>query len=53
MEEENIPFKLCEEFDKLNLKILVDTEDMEIEGLDKAIGGGGVNERQLKFFEGT
>jgi hypothetical protein len=53
MEEENIPFKLCEEFDKLYLKILVDTEDMEIEGLDKAIGGGGVNERQLKFLEGT
>jgi hypothetical protein len=28
---DNIPFELCEEFDKLNLRIIVNTEAMEIE----------------------
>jgi hypothetical protein len=30
LEEENILFELCEEFDKLNLKIIANTEVMEM-----------------------
>jgi hypothetical protein len=28
---DNMPFELCEEFDKLNLRIIVNTEAMEME----------------------
>jgi hypothetical protein len=31
MEVENIPFKLFKEFDKLNLRIVANTEVMEME----------------------
>jgi hypothetical protein len=28
---DSMPFELCEEFDKINLRIIVNTEDMEME----------------------
>jgi hypothetical protein len=28
---DNMPFELCEEFDKLNLRIIANTEAMEME----------------------
>jgi hypothetical protein len=31
LEVESMPFKLCEEFDKLNLRIVANTEVMEMD----------------------
>jgi hypothetical protein len=47
---DSMPFKLCEEFDKLNLRIIANTEAMEMEvssSLPQEIQKGQVEDEKI------